>query len=73
MPKTKQEQEAEWRELYQKYKDNKEKDIVETEEKKKKESDEFEKLWIAAGHAVYDKSGNLLPNCKKGTKKKELI
>ena len=30
-----------------------------------KEKDDFEKLWIAAGQAVYDKSGNLLPNCKK--------
>jgi len=30
-----------------------------------KEKDDFEKLWIAAGHAVYDKSGNLLPDCKK--------
>ena len=30
-----------------------------------KEKDDFEKLWIAAGQAVYDKSGNLLPGCKK--------
>ena len=30
-----------------------------------KEKDDFEKLWIAAGQAVYDKSGNLLPSCKK--------
>lgn len=31
-----------------------------------KEKDDFEKLWIAAGQAVYDKSGKLLPDCKKG-------
>ena len=30
-----------------------------------KEKDDFEKLWIAAGQAVYDKSGKLLPDCKK--------
>jgi len=30
-----------------------------------KEKDDFEKLWIAAGQAVYDKSGKLLPVCKK--------
>ena len=30
-----------------------------------KEKDDFEKLWIAAGNAVYDKSGNLLSSCKK--------
>ena len=30
-----------------------------------KEKDEFEKLWIEAGQAVYDKNGNLLPSCKK--------
>tara|TARA_B100000963_G_scaffold48386_1_gene36642 strand:+ start:2325 stop:2567 length:243 start_codon:yes stop_codon:yes gene_type:complete len=30
-----------------------------------KEKDDFEKLWIAAGNDVYDKSGKLLPACKK--------
>ena len=65
MPKSKEEKNAEWAELYQEYKDNNAIDLVQSVKKIKKESDDFEKLWIAAGHAVYDKSGNLLPNCKK--------
>tara|TARA_Y100000996_G_scaffold385430_2_gene342787 strand:- start:557 stop:760 length:204 start_codon:yes stop_codon:yes gene_type:complete len=65
MPKTKEEQDVEWKALYREYKDSKENDLVDSVKKIKKESDDFEKLWIAAGHAVYDKSGNLLPNCKK--------
>jgi hypothetical protein len=65
MPKSKEEKDVEWAELYQEYKDNKAIDLVLSVKKIKKESDDFEKLWIAAGHAVYDKSGNLLPNCKK--------
>ena len=65
MPKSKEEKNTEWAELYQEYKDNKAIDLVQSVKKIKKESDDFEKLWIAAGHAVYDKSGNLLPNCKK--------
>ena len=35
-----------------------------------KEKDEFEKLWIEAGQAVYDRNGNLLPSCKKKELKK---
>ena len=65
MPKSKEEKNTEWAELYQEYKDNKAIDLVQSVKKIKKESDDFEKLWIAARHAVYDKSGNLLPNCKK--------
>ena len=65
MPKSKEEKNAEWAELYQEYKDNKAIDLVQSVKKINKEADDFEKLWIAAGHAVYDKSGNLLPNCKK--------
>ena len=65
MPKSKAEKEAEWAELYQEYKDNKAMDLVHSVKKINKEADEFEKLWIEAGQAVYDKSGNLLPDCKK--------
>ena len=65
MPKSKEEKNTEWAELYQEYKDNKAIDLVQSVKKIKKERDDFEKLWIAAGQAVYDKSGNLLPNCKK--------
>ena len=65
MPKSKEEKDVEWAELYQEYKDNKAIDLVLSVKKIKKESDDLKKLWIAAGHAVYDKSGNLLPNCKK--------
>ena len=65
MPKSKAEKEAEWAELYQEYKDNKAIDLVQSVKKINKEADEFEKLWIEAGQAVYDKSGNLLPDCKK--------
>ncbi len=65
MPNTKEEQDAEWKALYREYKDSKENDLVDSVKKIKKEKDDFEKLWIAAGQAVYDKSGNLLPNCKK--------
>ena len=71
MPKSKEEKNTEWAELYQEYKDNKAIDLVQSVKKIKKESDDFEKLWIAAGHAVYDKSGNLLPNCKKKELKKK--
>ena len=65
MPKSKAEKDAEWAELYQEYKDNKAMDLVHSVKKINKEADEFEKLWIEAGQAVYDKSGNLLPDCKK--------
>ncbi len=65
MPKSKAERDAEWAELYQEYKDNKADALVQSVKKINKEADEFEKLWIQAGQAVYDKSGNLLPNCKK--------
>ena len=70
MPKSKAEKEAEWAELYQEYKDNKAMDLVHSVKKINKEADEFEKLWIEAGQAVYDKSGNLLPDCKKALKKR---
>ena len=70
MPKSKAEKEAEWAELYQEYKDNKAMDLVHSVKKINKEADEFEKLWIEAGQAVYDKSGNLLPDCKKAPKKR---
>jgi hypothetical protein len=65
MPKSKEEKDAEWAELYQEYKDNKADALVLSVKKINKEADEFEKMWIKAGQAVYDKSGNLLPNCKK--------
>ena len=65
MPKTKAEQDTEWAELYQEYKDNKADALVQSVKKINKEADEFEKMWIQAGQAVYDKSGNLLPDCKK--------
>ena len=65
MPKSKAEKEAEWAELYQEYKDNKADALVQSVKKINKEADEFEKMWIQAGQAVYDKSGNLLPDCKK--------
>ena len=70
MPKSKEEKNAECAELYQEYKDNKAIDLVQSVKKINKEADDFEKLWIAAGHAVYDKSGNLLPSCKKKELKK---
>jgi len=70
MPKSKAEKDAEWAELYQEYKDNKAMDLVHSVKKINKEADEFEKLWIEAGQAVYDKSGNLLPDCKKAPKKR---
>tara|TARA_B100001250_G_C19712624_1_gene749912 strand:- start:354 stop:557 length:204 start_codon:yes stop_codon:yes gene_type:complete len=65
MPKSKAEKDAEWAELYQEYKDNKADALVQSVKKINKEADEFEKMWIQAGQAVYDKSGNLLPDCKK--------
>jgi hypothetical protein len=65
MPKTKKEQDAEWAEIYKEYKDNKAIDLIQSVKKINKEADEFEKMWINAGQAVYDKSGNLLPDCKK--------
>ena len=65
MPKTKKEQDAEWAEIYKEYKDNKAIGLVQSVKKINKEADEFEKMWINAGQAVYDKSGNLLPDCKK--------
>ena len=65
MPKSQAEKDAEWAELYQEYKDNKADALVQSVKKINKEADEFEKLWIQAGQAVYDKSGNLLPDCKK--------
>jgi len=65
MPKSKEEKDAEWAELYQEYKDNKADALVQSVKKINKEADEFEKMWIQAGQAVYDKSGNLLPDCKK--------
>mgnify|MGYP001199401329 FL=1 len=71
MPKSKEETNAEWKELYQEYKDNKEDSLAQSLKKINKEADDFEKLWIAAGHAVYDKSGNLLPSCKKKELKKK--
>ena len=64
MPKSKEQKDAEWAKLYQAYKDNKAIALVQFLKKKNKEADEFEKMWIQAGHAVYDKSGNLLPGCK---------
>ena len=64
MPKSKAEKDAEWAELYQEYKDNKADALVLSVKKTNKEADEFEKMWIQAGQAVYDKSGNLLPDCK---------
>ena len=70
MPKSKAEKDAEWAELYQEYKDNKADALVQSVKKINKEADEFEKLWIEAGQAVYDKSGNLLPDCKKAPKKR---
>ena len=69
MPKTNTEQDAEWTKLYQKYKDSKADELAQSVKKIKKESDDFEKMWIKAGHAVYDKSGNLLPGCKDIQKK----
>ena len=65
MPKSKAEKDAELAELYQEYKDNKADALVQSVKKINKEADEFEKMWISAGQAVYDKSGNLLPDCKK--------
>tara|TARA_B100000073_G_scaffold341671_1_gene343391 strand:- start:459 stop:662 length:204 start_codon:yes stop_codon:yes gene_type:complete len=65
MPKKKEERDAEWDALYKEYKDNKADALVQSVKKINKEADEFEKMWIQAGQAVYDKSGNLLPNCKK--------
>ena len=65
MPKSKEERDAEWDALYKEYKDNKADALVQSVKKINKEADEFEKMWIQAGQAVYDKSGNLLPNCKK--------
>ena len=65
MPKTKKEQDAEWAEIYKEYKDNKAIGLVQSVKKINKEADEFEKMWKNAGQAVYDKSGNLLPDCKK--------
>ena len=70
MPKSKAEKDAEWAELYQEYKDNKADALVLSVKKINKEADEFEKMWIQAGQAVYDKSGNLLPDCKKAPKKR---
>ena len=67
MPKSKEEKDAEWAELYQEYKDNKADALVQSVKKINKEADEFEKMWIQAGHAVYDKSRNLLPDCIKRT------
>ena len=64
MPKKKEERDAEWDALYQEYKDNKADALVQSVKKINKEADEFEKMWIQAGQAVYDKSGNLLPDCK---------
>ena len=65
MPKTKEQEDAEWKALYQEYKDSKVDSLAQSVKKINKEADDFEKLWIAAGQAVYDKSGNLLPHCKK--------
>ena len=65
MPKKKEERDAEWDALYKEYKDNKADALVQSVKKINKEADEFEKMWIQAGQAVYDKSGNLLPDCKK--------
>ena len=65
MQKTKKEEEIEWAELYQKFKDSKADSLAESFKKINNEKDDFEKMWIEAGNAVYDKSGNLLPVCKK--------
>jgi hypothetical protein len=70
MPITKEEEEAEWKKLFQKYKDSKANDLAQSVKKIKKEKDDFEKMWINAGQAVYDENGNLLPTCKKALKKK---
>tara|TARA_B100001175_G_C19152828_1_gene469048 strand:+ start:392 stop:607 length:216 start_codon:yes stop_codon:yes gene_type:complete len=70
MPKTKKEEEEEWAELYQKYKDSKADSLAQSFKKLNNEKDDFEKMWIEAGQAVYDKSGNLLPDCKKAPKKR---
>ena len=69
MPKTKKEEEEEWRELYKEYESKKASELADSLKKINGEKDEFEKMWIEAGQAVYDKSGNLLPDCKKAPKK----
>ena len=51
--------------VYQKYKDSKADSLAQSFKKLNNEKDDFEKMWIQAGQAVYDKSGNLLPVCKK--------
>tara|TARA_B100002019_G_C20851367_1_gene394789 strand:+ start:35 stop:250 length:216 start_codon:yes stop_codon:yes gene_type:complete len=70
MPKTKEEEDREWRELYKEYESKKASELADSLKKINGEKDEFEKMWIEAGQAVYDKSGNLLPDCKKALKKR---